>query len=815
MSQVGERQPSDDELAEELRLVRQAGLVNLRGMELTGLRHCAARCGFGEDTRSSAPVVALLTAVLAEIEEGRLGTAARYTFGLIPGTRDWPGQDRRRRAAEAYGVTVDRFRKSHEHMIVNHVTELILDRVNQADVGPAAVRSTPMQNQPRMPHPPAILGLPPEIAHLEGRSGELADIVAALSVVLADNVPVVCALHGMAGIGKTALAVRAARIVADRYNDGCMFLDLHGFTPGTNPLDVGEVLDRLLRRLGVPGDQIPHSTDDRVALYRDQMAARRLLLILDNARDAAQVRPLIPANARCAMLVTSRHRLVALDEARLVRLDVLGQVDARRLFRSVIGQRAPGTDEAVNRIADACGGLPLALRILAARWRADDTFTPDELAARLSAWPAGVDEFDDGERSIAAALAMSHEALTDDDRSLFTVLGVDPQAEIDVYAVAAMVGRSLAETRATLDRLTTRHLLSRVGRGKYRMHDLVVAYCQRSAAREITAPQRGVLVRRLLDYHLASADSADRTITPHRHREPLKLAHPPAELPDFSAYESALAWLSEMESRLVRLCTVSFAAGHDATCWQLAYTLRGYFFITKRWAPWESTHRTALDAARRSGNVRAAAMIVNNLGLAELEQGNVEAATRHYEEALTLFRTVGDEHGVHTALANRAWLSFYEGDYAEFLSASLTALAFYRAVGADRNAAITERGIALAQVRLGESVEAIAHLIAARATFARLGLRLDEVMTLNCLGEAFQAAGRLAEARDALLQAVDRATPAGTEYERGQAHQRLGNITALTGDVRGARGHWSTALEIFEALDAPQAAQLRDRLADA
>ena len=486
-------------------------------------------------------------------------------------------------------------------------------------------KRTARTERPRPARPPS--GLPRPDQHFTGRVRELKDLVEAIGA--RDRLPL-CVVSGMAGAGKTALVVRAAAEVAAAFPDGVLFLDLHGYTAGHPALTAGDALDRLLRRLNVPGDQIPAQLDERAALYADRLSQRQLLLILDNARDAAQVRLLLPGTPGVAVLVTSRTPLTALDDAHPLVLDVLEPDEAAQLFRSVAGaQRLAGqrdAEQAVASIVARCARLPLAVRIVAARYRTAAAMTLADLDARLSNANASLAEMQDDERSVTASFQLSFTGLPPDLARTFALLAVHPGADIDTVAAAALLGLPPAEATGHLDLLVHRGLLLAHARGRYRLHDLVAAFARHHALPALPDTQPPQALRRLLDCYLRAAEQADRLITPHRYRVPLDLSERTAVLPDLPDHDAARRWLDLEQANLVDACLAAGAAGLDTSCWQLAYTLRGYFFLSKQWQPWIASHEAGTAAARRLGDVRAQAMMTNNLGMAHLERGQHDVA---------------------------------------------------------------------------------------------------------------------------------------------------------------------------------------------
>jgi tetratricopeptide (TPR) repeat protein len=667
----------------------------------------------------------------------------------------------------------------------------------------------------------SIVDLPRQPAYFTGRDGELDQLLAALRPPGGGKRAAAppCVIHGMAGVGKTALAVHAAAEIADVFADGCLFIDLHGYSDISSPVPAADALDRLLRRLGVPGTRIPRHVDDRSALYRRVLAGRRVLVVLDNARSAAHVRPLLPNGPGCGVLITSRDRLIALDDAQLFFLDVLSEADAMTLFTSVVGPerlQPAATSDKTSRIVHQCGRLPLAVRIAAARYRASRMQTLHDLVRRLDDEHRRLPELDDGERSVAASLAVSYIDLRPPERKIFALLAIHPGADFDAHAVAALAGSPTPAVERSLYHLTDRSLLIQHTHDRYRFHDLVRTFAHQHALPDIQQHSQSSARRRLIDYYLHVAEQADVLITPHRHRIRLDIKRTPLTTPDLDTYDDALAWLATELPNLIDACRIAATHGLHAQCWQLAYTLRGFFFLTKRWDPWQESHELALAATRRLGDRRAAAMTLNSLGLAAIEQGHLDTAADCYQQALCLFQEVGDPHGEHTALANHAWILYYQQRYTDFLRDSRRALAFYERDGNHRNAAITLRGIALAEIELGQPTDAIRHLKTALGVFDQLGLRLDATMALNGLGEANARAGDPQLAVDWHRRAARSAQECGSTFESARAHHRLGQLAAdgPNPDTGLARHHLTQALTQYETLGAPQVAEVRATLAD-
>jgi len=472
-----------------------------------------------------------------------------------------------------------------------------------------------------------LSGLPYDTAHFTGRDTELRDLITILCRAEGKRGSVVvCAVDGMGGVGKTALAVHAAHQLGGRFPDGCLFLDLHGYTGAVPPVAPADALDRLLRRIGVTGDQIPAHVDERAALYRDRLAGKSMIIVLDNARSAEQVRPLLPGTSDCRVLVTSRSRLTALDDACHLTLGTLPIADATTLFQSVAGAAGQAGEETIKRIVRSCGHLPLAIRIAAARYRHNSARTLEDLDERLADSRARLDELQDGERSVAAAFTVSYESLPERLRRMFVLLGCHPGTDWDSFAAAALVGTGVRAVERDLDLLLGANLVVQYCRGRYRLHDLLSAYARQTWPAEIPGQECRAAVRRLLAFYLYTADKADRLITPHRYRIPLGIEDRPAAVPVLSEYQDALTWLTGERANVMAVCRVAAEHGFDSLCWQLAYTMRGIFFLTRQWDEWIQAHALALACARRAGDRRAEAMTLSNLGLALLERGDLDDA---------------------------------------------------------------------------------------------------------------------------------------------------------------------------------------------
>ncbi|MEU5692882.1 tetratricopeptide repeat protein [Actinosynnema sp. NPDC020468] len=627
-------------------------------------------------------------------------------------------------------------------------------------------------------------GLPPVTRYFTGRRYESERLAAALREPAAAVV-----LSGMAGVGKTELAVRAAREAQASFPDGCLFLDLRGYHSGGAEVTAEDALDTLLRTLGVPGDAVPPDLDGRANVYRDLVRGKRVLLVLDNAADTDQVRPLLSAEPGCRVLVTSRKRLDALDDAVGVQVGELPAAEAAELFRATAGDR----EGDVARVVELCGGLPLAVRIAAAVLRSRPMLTVDLLADRLAVESQRLRALVDGERSVEAAFALSLDGLPEPQRRMFGLLGLHPGGEVEVAAAAALGGLDPLDADTLLGALDHANLLTLLPDDRVRLHDLLRLFAVRHVLPGVPVEERERAVRDLLDHALRRLHAADERIAPHRYRPDLPAAA--AAVEGFEDREAALAWLDREWRTLAELCRIAIDRGLSDLPWRFTHLLHGYLFQAKLWTPWIALLEEVVAATRAAGERRPLAITLNNLGVARFDRGDLEPARRDFLAALEIHEDLADRHGITSARSNLAWIDHYLGEHDSALHHLGVALAAYRDLGNDRNAAITLRGTALVEVALHRHDDAVAHAVRAGEEFVRLGLDLDLVMTWNALGWAYFAAGKLDLAADHYRRALEGAERIDSRYEAARARTGLGNAAAAAGENLVAARHWADADE--------------------
>ncbi|MFH8774448.1 ATP-binding protein [Streptomyces sp. NPDC017958] len=618
--------------------------------------------------------------------------------------------------------------------------------------------------------------LPRDAPDFTGREAQLAavlDAVASHRVVSVD---------GMAGVGKTCLAVHAAHRLAADFPDGRLYVDLHGFTEGREPMDPDSVLRMLLAALDVPSERVPREgVEQLAACWRSELARRRVVVVLDNAADADQVRPLLPGAGDSVALITSRNRLLGLDEVPPVSLDVLSPQESAELLARASGDpggpdgRLARDPESAAEVLRLCGHLPLALRLAAARLRHRPGWTVGILVERLA---EGASEFD-------TAFAMSLRQLNRSQARLFRMLGLLPGASFDEYVVAALAEVPLRGARATLEDLVDAHLVQQPTPGRYRLHDLVHQHARRAAAEQDSAAERERALGRVLDYYVhaaAAADAAMPFLSPSR---TASAGRPPAELPRFTDKNAALAWLVTEYGNLLAAFETAAAVGSDVHVSELPRFLRAYFARRCGTTHLNFLFERSLAAAERLGDPLQLAEAHSDLGFARYNAGrSAEAAAAyeaaelrlsqvqdtqveaelamrrgylswdagHVEEPLELFRLAGKLYaqagcraGVAHAAASEAWAMLQLGHREEAAQRAREVLSVPHADPA-WPPALTARitlGVAIAQEEPDQAAE---HLHQALALARDDGHLHNQAWCLNCLGVALRQMGRYEEA---------------------------------------------------------------------
>ncbi|MFF2086206.1 helix-turn-helix domain-containing protein [Nocardia sp. NPDC058176] len=649
---------------------------------------------------------------------------------------------------------------------------------------PAPPKTSRQVAPPRPPAdapPPPRNDLPRDLPDFTGREQALTEVLAA---VRADRV---VAIDGMAGVGKTSLAVHAAHQLTADYPDAQLYLDLHGFTAGREPLDPDAALRALLAALQVPSEKVPQDggVEVRAACWRAELARLRAVIVLDNAADAAQVAPLLPGAGESVAIVTSRNRLLELDEVAPVSLDVLTEQESAELLARASGDSRDGRlarePEQTAEVLRLCGNLPLALRLAAARLRHRPGWSVGILVERMAEGPS---EFD-------TAFGMSVRQLRRDQRRLFRLLGLIPGSTFTDYVAAAVADVPLRTARATLEDLLDAHLVQQPADGRYRLHDLVRQHARGSSLETDSDVDRERALGRVLDYYVHTAAAADAAMPFPTPTRPVSAGTPPADLPRFPDRDTAFFWYVTEYTNLMAVFYAAVAAGADEHVCELPRFLRTFFARRCGTTHLNDLFERSLTAAQHLGDPRRLAEAHSDLGFARYNAGRMTEAATAYATAAPLIAAAGDPLPCAELLMRRAQLRWDEGDVAEPLTLFRRARELYVASGcpvsaadavageawavlqlgdADAAARLAREALVLAadatpslqaQVTLGVAIAAehpeaaLTHLDQALAAARADGHQHNEAWCLNCRGVALRRMGRFAEAIAAHRAAFD------------------------------------------------------------
>ncbi|WP_369146162.1 BTAD domain-containing putative transcriptional regulator [Streptomyces sp. R44] len=676
---------------------------------------------------------------------------------------------------------------------------------------------------PAPEEPPAAVGtsaatapvphqLPSAIADFTGREEELARIVGELAATDRPEGATVLVhrVSGGGGMGKTTLMVQAAHRIRERFPDGQVFLDLGGMT--TMPMTTESALGLLLRTLGVAPEGVPDGVQARSALFRSLVAGRRMLILLDDAGDAAQIRPLLPGTAGSAVLVTSRRRLVSFPGVR-IDLGALPDDAAHRLLASIVGEeRVTAQPEATAEVLRACGGMPLALRLAGSRLAARPAWSVQDLAHRLHSHGRVLRELYADDLHVRTALQMSYELLLQEPAGLdgparaFRLLGLMPSVAFGVEAAAVLLGCDELCVEDWLEALVDAHLLESPAPGRYQFHCLVQALARELAKETDTEEERLRAVERLVTWCLRGADAATARLAPSARRVPLE---PGPEPSAFAGYDEAHAWCERERELLVAAVSLAHGAGLHALAWKLAASLWAYVRLGRS-DDWQCTHLTGLAAARAAGDERAEAWMLNGLGNGRMQAGRPDEAIDHYRQALRIHEGKPDrdrELGAVLSNIGTCWTDL--GDHR-------SALRHYRqALVHDPESTATMNNTADALANLGRHDEALAALDEAERMQRAACDRVSLAIGLRIRGDVLRGARRPAEAVEAYRSALVLQRQGGHLHGEAVSLFGLGDALADLGERAEAVACWERSLLGMERVgDAGRAVELRRRLVE-
>ncbi|MBZ3902495.1 tetratricopeptide repeat protein [Streptomyces scabiei] len=693
----------------------------------------------------------------------------------------------------------------------------------QQDSTPASLSGTPVWQSPR----PAQLPL--AAADFTGRFSEMAQLDGLLTAVSAPSPrgeeqgiaraasAVVASVSGTAGVGKSTLAVHWAHRVREAFPDGQLYVNLRGFDPSGPMVSPAEAVRGFLDAFGISPDRVPPTLEAQVGLYRSLLDDRRVLVLLDNARDVQQVRPLLPGARGCLALVTSRDRLTGLavaENAQALALDLLAPAEARDLLTSRLGvRRTAGESAAADQIIARCAGLPLALAIVAARAAAHPDVALTVFAEELQEDSSPLDALDGGDPTtrLRAVFSSSYQALSTDAARLFRLLGLHPGPDTALRAVAALAGLPLTRTRALVTELIRGHLLTEHKPGRYIFHDLLRAYATELVGVHDSDHERRSATHRLLDHYLHTAHSADSLLTCTRDPIPLAPARPGAAAEELTDHRQALTWLTTERSVLLTAIKQT-PGGFDAHTWRLAAALTTFLDRQGHWHAQAAALTTALDAARRHDDRAGQANSHRALGFIHTRLGHPDAAHTQYALALDLFSELADPAGqarIHQELGR---ISLHHGRFRDALGHAHQALVHYRAVHNRGGQVIALNHIGRYHARLGERRQALTHGRQALALAEEI-MDLDgQAYSWDALGYVHHHLGQCRQAIGCYRKALDLFRETGDRYHEATSFADVGDTHHTASEPTAAHEAWTRALTIFDELGHPKAARLRAKI---
>jgi DNA-binding SARP family transcriptional activator len=650
---------------------------------------------------------------------------------------------------------------------------------------PAAARAAPAMR-------PAPRQLPADTRLFTGRSAELGDLVAlarAAGEGTDTGMIVISAINGLGGIGKTALAVHAGHQAGARFPDGQLFIDLRGYGTDPAPVRPAQALDYLLRSLGVPPQSIPDELDERAALYRSALAGTRTLIVLDNAADTAQVRPLLPGGPGCLVLITSRNRLMGLDDAHFVSLGTLSTAEAVALLRGAAGVDQDAEDEpGLAELAELCGRMPLALRIVAARLRHQSHLTVQDLVAELREESGRLDGLRDDDRDLTSVFESSYRALPAAERDLFRALGTVPGTDFDAYAAAHLADRGLEDAQLLLDALHDRSLLIQRAPGRFQFHDLLRVY-----AHELTDAwaESGLRRDRLFDYYEAAGRLADGCVTRTTRPGAVRDDRPRHPMPTLDDRAAGISWLRAETDNLLAAADDEHADG--ARVIHLADALATTLNHDHRIRQALPLHERALAAARALGDGLAEANALSDLGLAHTEVSENSTAYARLEQALQQYLELGSRLGEANTYRALGHIDHRIGKITQAAELAERALAIYEEVGDHAGEAESLSEIARGLHMNGRYAEAARLRERALKLSRDIGDLLGEVNLLGDLARAHMMTGVYADAAAYLQDAIRAFRVVDSRQGEASAVWELAR-------VRVAQGRYREAIDLCEQM---------------
>ncbi|MFD7991522.1 AfsR/SARP family transcriptional regulator [Streptomyces mexicanus] len=690
------------------------------------------------------------------------------------------------------------------------------DAILRDDPSLAPAPAVPATEQQRADTVVVPSELPPDVAGFTGRERELALLDTLVSDRDRQHGPAIGLITGIAGVGKTGLAVRWSHRAAAHFPDGRLFADLRGYDEHHEPTPARDAMSRFLRSLGVPSDQIPTHAEDLVALYRSVLAERQVLLVLDNVRSFAQIQPLLPGSGGCAVLVTSREQLEELvtwpQDAR-VHLGVLPSTDAVELFGRIVGEERIASARADTRhLAELCDRLPLALRIAAARLASKPHWTVRHLVTRLGDERRRLDELSQGAAQVRASFELSYRYLSEEAARLYRRLGLLDVPDFAAWVGGALLDLDVLDAERIMEDLVDAQFLEVVGvdatgRLRYRLQNLMRLYARERAQQEESEPEQRAARERAFRTWLALAEEAHR----REYGGHFSIVHGPAprrHLDPIHADEllsSPLEWLEAERLSLVAAVTQSAALDMGELAWDLTVSAAVLFETRHYLDDWQECAEAALAAARRGGDLRGQAAMLHQLGGVAQSYRQLAEAHARYSEAMELFDRAGEPHGLALTLRNLAILGLYSGELDLAMSRLERAGEVFRAVGDVSSEAHALDNMAQIELERGNTELAMKFGVEAVRIMETIdrGSKRGVAQTIHRLGRVHLARAEFGSAQVAFEQVRDLVEAKSDLVGLAHALLGLGEARLGAGDVDGAEATLARALEVAERIDSP------------
>ncbi|MEU0184307.1 tetratricopeptide repeat protein [Streptomyces sp. NPDC006207] len=655
----------------------------------------------------------------------------------------------------------------------------------------------------------AFAGRQAELVRLRDIAGEVTSTMPAASTTVL--------LSGMAGVGKTTLAVHWAHTVADRFPGGQFYVDLRGFDTARTAMNPVEALSGILEAWGLPPHRIPTGIDALAGLFRSLLVGRRVLVLLENASTTDQVRPLMPSSPGSLTLVTSRNTLPGLiaTGARPLRLEPPSRTDAHAVLALRTGtERLSAEPEAANDIIEQCGRLPLALALVAARIQNNEDFALSAIAAELRSSQDNLDAFsgDGGATDARTAFACSYRLLSPDSARVFRLLSLHPGPDIAVRTAAALAALPMRTARTALGELANANLVMERAPGRYGLHDLLRLFATELTELTDTPAERRAAQHRMFDHYLHSAYAADQVLSSNVN--PLRLARAqPDALPEtFTSHSEALAWFTAERGALMAAVTEAMKTTFLTHAWQLPCCMHIFLDRQGHWQDIAASQRTGVDAARQDGDLLGEVTTLRKLARALTDLNQYEAAGSHLERAFEVAAELGDPaERAHTHSSMR-WLLQRQERFGEARDHVAEALRLFRNIGLRSFEARNLNNIGWLHTKLGDYEEAAARSKEAICLTREIGDSFHEAAAWDTLASAHYGLGEFEAAIRCARRALDLLPEGGDAYNRAIIQERLGDAHAAVGDQNAAHTSWHRAADLFEQVERPEAEQVRAKL---